>query len=65
MYKAIYFDFKIPEIKVYTLEGSETDFVLFDQIIAADNKNDIIFYRCLSEKGIEFIKANLNPLFKL
>ena len=26
-----------------------------------DNKNDIIFYHCPSEKGIEFIKANLNP----
>lgn len=61
LYKTIYFDFKIPEIKVYALEGSETDFVLFDQIIAADNKNDIIFYHCPSEKGIEFIKANLNP----
>ena len=48
----------IPDIKVYELNGDESDFSEYDKILK-EEKDYILFYKCPKEKE-QFIIDNLN-----
>lgn len=52
----------IPKIKIYELNGDETDFPLYDKILK-EEENYIYFYYCPEDK-IDFLKVNLNTYIK-
>ena len=58
IYRTMYYNFNIPKIKLYSLQGNENDFKIFDEI--RNSTDTINFYTCPEDKE-DWVMTNLNP----